>query len=242
MVGKHMATMTQHHPHIETVTRKKAKAAYGGTAKNVPYTDGGTLQDAIIITNDILSQAAKMGQRADVWMTCCSLNSELRDRLTKQVTSLPFGDAVRKVVEAGGNCSILLWNDLERDRPFSPSLAKLLFDQWEGRLPVGAGKLTIRATGYLPELTQKIMHFVVATDVSQKQWYLRVEKPHPPETLKGFRLDAELPAAVAWNDPDAKEYGMKLTQGFERVFKAAGIRARRQQPDGIFFIPEPSFV
>ena len=229
-----------HHTQVDGNTRQRAKAAYVGSQKGTGVAKVATLRDALIVTNRIILHAATLTQPAHAWITCCTLNSELRDRVTKDVTGITFGDAVRTLIEHGGNCSLLLWNDLEQDRQFSPSLAKLLFDQWDGRLPSNAGRLTVRATGHLPELTQKIMHFAAATDAQHKHWFLRVEKPHPPSALNGFNLDTELPAAVGWDDSDAREYGKKLIKGFDRIFNAAGVRARRQQPNGMFFIPEPS--
>lgn len=239
-----MAIATKKPIRVQRTTQRQAATAYAMAQLGNPEHEsgeGGTLRDALVITNEILLRAAKLPQPCNVWMTCSTLNADLRDRLTKEATGVTFGEAVRKVVEAGGNVSILLWNDLKRDGAFSPSLAGVLLDQWSGEGAKYPGRLAVRATGYLPALTPKIMHFVTAADAARNNWYLRVERPHLLEKLVGFHLDTALPAAVAWGDSDAKRFGSKLVEGFEEVFRVAGARAVRQEPSGIFHIPEPVY-
>ena len=192
-----------------------------------------TTECAVKYAHDILLLAAKKGM--DVWITCGSLRTQLRDRYTREVTGVTFGQSVREVIDSGRNVSILLWNDPAADQPFAPSLAALLVDL---RVPSEhvRGKLSIRATGST-DGWRRVTHFVAATDASRQMWYLRVEAPHEPLTGEDLLQDQRprLAAAALFATPDARRLGSELVSSFQRAFSAAGRRAAQQDAAGFYY-------
>src|SRR5437588_9235030 len=82
-----------------------------------------SLDASIKYTHDVFLLASQ--EKMNVWMTCGSLTEWLRDRHTRLITGVTFAQSVREVIDVGRNVSILLWNSLELDQPFSRELAKL---------------------------------------------------------------------------------------------------------------------
>jgi hypothetical protein len=219
-----------------TIMGRKFLTELGGSRKQLGNEVIDTVELSVKYIHDILLLAAKKGM--DVWMTCGSLNSYLRDRYTRTVTGgVTFAQSVREVLESGGNVSILLWNRLDDDEPFSRELARLLADLKEDSSH-GRGMLKILATGS-PDGWKNVSHFVAAADDSRQSWYLRVEQPHDPLAEKDLLNDrnrGRIPAAAMFGTREAINCGKSLLAGFDKIFNAADERVQKEQAAGIHYV------
>ena len=195
-----------------------------------------TTEMSVKYIHDIFLLAAR--SHFNVWMLCGSLRAALRDRYTREVTGVTFGQSVREVIDAGQDVCILLWNDPDADQPFSPSLLALLIDL-KDRSKQPRGALRIRATGS-PDGWDKVTHFVAATNDARQTWLLRVEAPHKPLTGDDLIRDREprVQAAAMFATDEARKCGKELLDGFWPVFVAAGRRADESTESGIYY-PRP---
>src|SRR5882672_1541809 len=94
--------------HTEVSATTSARTHLGSTMERQPITDLAkrgsgeavtyTLKESVRFTHDILLLAANRGM--DVWITTGSLQANLRDQFTKEMTGVDFAQSVREVLQA----------------------------------------------------------------------------------------------------------------------------------------------
>ena len=131
-----------------------------------------TLQHAMLYVHDVLETARI--EQMDVYMLCSCLHHDLRDEYYRQETKKSFTQSVEGVLAVGGNVSILLWEEFDREL-ISPSLMQLIaqFSMASAR----RGKLDVRVSN-TREGSDEASHFIVACTRDRRSWALRIEEPH----------------------------------------------------------------
>lgn len=170
----------------------------------------------------------------DVFLTTGSLDSQATDaRFMEHCGKRSLSSMLRNVVEAGGNVSILIAAALPGNPgepvQVSPGIRDLLL------IPARAKNeprpVTIRSLGFDPVEGDSIVHNTIATNVRRTQhgpeWYVRVEAFHEPSDLSA------LTGLYLSNTASAAKLGAKLLGDFDRLFEAAGRRAKSGNSEGV---------
>lgn len=167
-----------------------------------------TAEMAIKSTHEILIAAIR--EKLDVWMLCGSLHEELWQEYYSGVNDSSFTEVVSKILRAGNDVSIFLWNDPVKNE-ISPELLELVRCEKNHKW----GKLRIYASG-TTERAQDVTHFVLAKSRDDHTWILRIEQPHPAR--ESIDIDqGEVVSVVLWNTAVAKKHGVPLLQTFEHL-------------------------
>ena len=171
---------------------------------------------AVQYIHDVLLRAAE--EKLDVYILTGSLSKPLRDDYYLQVVGESFADSLERVLIAGGDIRIIVWNEDSSDL-ISPEIhwlqRKLKYESYPGALRVLCSDTQ--------EHADEIPHFIIARNKAEgrERWIARVEATHPPHPVSETITDEspETPALIEFDTEAAKELAGQLFDAFLRFEK-----------------------
>jgi len=221
----------------DTAAARAAARAYESAGPSIPVdptgdylTEEGELGSGSAVTlslrgaakylHDVLQRACR--ETLDVYMLSGALPREFCDVYYKGITNEGFADSARRVLEAGCNVSIFLWDRYSKHL-ISPGMNRLMQESRSHQ-----GSLSISWSG-TREGHDRVAYFVIANARAKTppRWICQVMSPQGRHIadMKIADEEPEVPALTVFDTAGATELSgelWSLFRVFERAAKMAG--------------------